>query len=132
MELRFTRGEYWLLENVVEHEFEVGALIWSDLELFLNKTGHGLTRKSMMNIPSPRNIEFQRMSDEKSLNAFCSFEPTIEIIEAPLVLKTNAKTALKNQVGRAATTDKISGTGLQGSETVSTSAAPVHPDDTEP
>lgn len=47
MELQLTRGEYWLLETVIEREFEVGALIWSDLELFLNKTGHGLTRKSM-------------------------------------------------------------------------------------
>ncbi len=59
-------------------------------------------------------------------------EPTIEIIEARVVLETDAKSALRNQVGRARTTDKISGTGLQGSQTASTSAAPVHPEDTEP
>ena len=59
-------------------------------------------------------------------------EPTIEIIEAPVVLETDAKPALRNQVGRASTTDKISGAGLQGSERVSTSAAPVPPEDTEP
>ena len=48
MEPRFTRGEYWLLETVVEREFEVWALIWSDLELYLNKKGHELTRKSVV------------------------------------------------------------------------------------
>ena len=34
MEPRFTRGEYWLLETVVEREFEVCALIDSNLESF--------------------------------------------------------------------------------------------------
>ena len=48
MEPRFTRGEYWLLETVVEHEFEIGALIDSDLELHLNKKGHGLARTSLI------------------------------------------------------------------------------------
>ena len=48
MEPRFTRGEYWLLETVVVREFEVCALNWSDLELYLNKRGHGLTRKSLV------------------------------------------------------------------------------------
>lgn len=48
MEPRFTRGEYWLLETVVEHEFEVCALIDSSLESFLNKKGHGLTRASLV------------------------------------------------------------------------------------
>ena len=44
MEPRFTRGEYWLLETVVEREFEVCALIDSSLESLWNKKGHGLTR----------------------------------------------------------------------------------------
>ena len=48
MEPRFTRGEYWLLETVVEHEFEVCALIESDLDSFLGKKGHGLTRTSLI------------------------------------------------------------------------------------
>ena len=48
MEPRFARGEYWLLETVVEHEFEVCALIDSNLELFWNKKGHGLTRASLV------------------------------------------------------------------------------------
>ena len=48
MEPRFTRGEYWLLETVVEHELEVCALIDDDLELHLNKKGHGLTRASLV------------------------------------------------------------------------------------
>ena len=41
MEPRFTRGEYWLLETVVRREFEVCALIESDLESFLGKKGMG-------------------------------------------------------------------------------------------
>ena len=48
MEPRFTRGEYWLLETVVEHEFEVCALIDSNFESFWNKKGHGLTRTSLV------------------------------------------------------------------------------------
>ena len=48
MEPRFTRGEYWLLETVVECEFEVCALIDSNLESFWNKKGHGLTRASLI------------------------------------------------------------------------------------
>ena len=48
MEPRFTRGEYWLLENVVEDEFAIGALIDSELELHPNKKWHGLTRTSLV------------------------------------------------------------------------------------
>lgn len=48
MEPRFTRGEYWLLENVVEQEFAVGALVGSELEFRINKTEHGLTRTALL------------------------------------------------------------------------------------
>ena len=48
MEPRFTRGEYWLLETVVEHELEICALIDNDLALRLNKKGHGLTRNALV------------------------------------------------------------------------------------
>ena len=59
-------------------------------------------------------------------------EPTIEIVDAPIVLETNAKPALRNQVGRAvATPGNTSSNGLQVSERVSTSNTPVHPADTE-
>ena len=46
MEPRFTRGEYWLLENVVEDECAIGALFRSESEFF-NIKGHGLTRASL-------------------------------------------------------------------------------------
>ena len=36
------------METVVEHEFEVCALIDSNLESFLDKKGHGLTRASLV------------------------------------------------------------------------------------
>ena len=48
MEPRFTRGEYWLLETVVEHEWDICGLIGDDLELHLNKKGHGLTRTALV------------------------------------------------------------------------------------
>ncbi len=50
MEPRFTRGEYWILETAVEHLFPVSALSDSDsdLELLLNKKGHGLTRTALV------------------------------------------------------------------------------------
>ena len=48
MDPRFTRGEYWLLQNVVEHEFAIGALMSNDLECFENKEGHGLTRPALI------------------------------------------------------------------------------------
>ena len=48
MEPRFTRGEYWLLETVVEQEWEICALIWSELEIVLNEKGHGLSRAALI------------------------------------------------------------------------------------
>ena len=59
-------------------------------------------------------------------------EPTIEIIEAPIVLETDAKPAKRNQVGRATTTGKISSADLHGTETVSTPKAPVQSEETNP
>ena len=59
-------------------------------------------------------------------------EPTIEIVEALTVLESNTKPALRNQVGRTVATDgKVTSNGLQFSESVSTSKAPMHPADTE-
>ena len=48
MDPRFTRGEYWILETVVKHEWDICGLMESDLELHLNKKGHGLTRTSLL------------------------------------------------------------------------------------
>ena len=45
-------------------------------------------------------------------------EPTIEIIEAPVVLETVAKPDMRNQIGRATTPGKNSSTGSQVSEEV--------------
>ena len=50
-------------------------------------------------------------------------EPTIEIIEASVVLKTNAKRALRNQVGRADASSKSTGTSLRMDERASTASA---------
>ena len=48
MEPRFTRGEYWLLETAVTCEWDIPILIESDLELHVNKKGHGLTRNALI------------------------------------------------------------------------------------
>ena len=48
-------------------------------------------------------------------------EPTIEIIDTPIILNTTAKPAVRNQVGQAATAGKNSGTGTQVSTTTTAS-----------
>ena len=48
MEPRFTRGEYWLLETVVEFLFPVSGLMDDDFEYSLNKKGHELTRDALV------------------------------------------------------------------------------------
>ena len=58
-------------------------------------------------------------------------EPTIAIIDAPVVLESDAKPALRNQAGRTTALDKRTRTGLQGSETVSTTGSPVYPENTK-
>ena len=49
-------------------------------------------------------------------------EPTIEIIDTPIILDITTKPAVRNQVGRAASVGKSSGTGTQISTTTTTSA----------
>ena len=48
-------------------------------------------------------------------------EPTIEIIDTPIILDITAKPAVRNQVGRAASVGKNSGTGTQVSTTTTAS-----------
>ena len=49
-------------------------------------------------------------------------EPTIEIVDTPIILDITAKPAVRNRVGQAATAGKTSGTGTQISTTTTTSA----------
>lgn len=76
----------------------------------------GLSNKYLVRFQKPYSFE-------------AASEPTIEIIEAPIVLDTDAKPALHSQVGRAIMTNKTNSPGLQDSETVSTPGAQVHPED---
>ncbi len=48
-------------------------------------------------------------------------EPTIEIIDTPIILNITAKPAVRNRVGQAATVGKSSGTGTQVSTTTTAS-----------
>ena len=50
-------------------------------------------------------------------------EPTVEIVDTPIILDIVAEPAVRNQVGRATTFDKNSNAGAQVSDVISTSAA---------
>ncbi len=63
---------------------------------------------------------------QKPYSLEAASEPTIEIIDAPVVFETHAKQAFRNQGGRAAKPRKTIGAGLQGSQTASTSDASVY------
>ncbi len=76
MEPRFTRGEYWLLEIAVEHEWSISGLIDSELELHLNKKGHGLTRASLLK--SLYRLRFQARDKREEENAEPSPPPSME------------------------------------------------------
>ena len=58
-------------------------------------------------------------------------EPTIAIIDAPVVLDTNAKPALRSQVGQGIALNQKTGAGLHESETVSTTELPRQPENIE-
>lgn len=47
-EPRLTRGEYWLLETVVEARIPLCWLDWASMEEALNKQGHGLDRPRLV------------------------------------------------------------------------------------
>ena len=58
-------------------------------------------------------------------------EPTIAIIDAPIILETDAKPALRNQAGQDTVLNQRTGAGLQDSETVSTTGLSGHPENVE-
>lgn len=55
---------------------------------------------------------------QKPYNLNAESETTVEIIDAPIVIDTQAEPDLRNQAGRSDTTGRDSGTGLQVSEPV--------------
>ena len=62
---------------------------------------------------------------QKPYNLNARSETTVEIIEAPIVLDTQAKSDLRNQAGRFDTTGKSKGAGPQVSEPVVLAAAQI-------
>ena len=60
---------------------------------------------------------------QKPYNFEAQSEPTIEIIEAPIVFDAESKPDVQNQVGQAVSSDKSTGTSPQAFENVSTSNA---------
>lgn len=74
----------------------------------------------VMGVGSQHLVRFQ-----KPYNLNAQSEITVEIIDAPLVLDTQAKPDLRNQTGRFDTTGKNSGKGPQVSESVVFAAAQI-------
>ncbi len=68
---------------------------------------------------------------QKPYSFEAAYEPTIEIIEAALVLETPIKPAVRNQRGSTGTTHKNGGTGSRASETDTTSNVFVSPEGPE-
>ena len=62
---------------------------------------------------------------QKPYNVNAQSEITVEIIDAPIVLDTQAKPDLRNQAGRFDTTGRSSGTGPQASKPIVLAAAQV-------
>ena len=62
---------------------------------------------------------------QKPYNVNAQSEITVEIIDAPIVLDTQAKSDLRNQAGRFDTTGRSSGTGPQASKPIVLAAAQV-------
>lgn len=79
IEPRFTRGEYWLLETVADSRFPVCALTRSDLELYLNKKGHGLTRATLVET-FYRLLSLGLIYAENESIGFISTEEQIELV----------------------------------------------------
>jgi len=71
----------------------------------------GLLVILMLNVSNQYLARFQKPYSFEAVS-----EPTIEIIEAPIVLDIDAKPALRNQVGRADIPSKSSSASLQASE----------------
>ena len=77
MEPRFTRGEYWLLETAVEGRFPVADLMDNDIEVTLNKKGHGLTHPALLETLHGL-IASGLISAENEVDGVISTHPQIE------------------------------------------------------
>ena len=77
MEPRFTRGEYWLLDTVVEFRFPISSLMADNLEENLNKKGHGLTRDTLIETLH-RLIAWGLISAKSEVDAPISTHPQVE------------------------------------------------------
>ena len=77
MEPRFTRGEYWILVTAVEGRFPVADLMDSDIEVTLNKKGHGLTRDALIETLH-RLISWGLISVKNEVEGVISTHPQIE------------------------------------------------------
>ena len=88
---------------------------------FLPWMAFGAAAVFLLLLLSASNQYFVRFQKPYSFEA--QSEPTIEIVDAPVVLNIDAKPAVRNQTGRADTTNQNSTAGVQVSEPVLASNA---------
>ena len=112
-----------LTENIVKKTAEIQPISPSSSKPLLPWAISAATAIFIFLIMGTGSQYLSRFQKPYNLNA--QSEITVEIIDAPIVLDTQAKPDLRNQAGRFDTTGKSNGTGPQVSEPVMLAAAQV-------
>ena len=112
-----------LTENILKKTAELQPISPTSSKPLLPLAISGATALFIFLIMGVGSQYLSRFQKPYNLNA--QSEITVEIIDAPIVLDTQAKPDLRNQAGRFDTTGKSSGTGQQVSEPVMLAAAQV-------
>ena len=105
-----------LTENIARKVSDVKLTPAPTSKPFLPWTAFGATVVFVLLLLSASNQYLVRFQKPYSFEA--QSEPTIEIVDAPVVLDIEAKPAVRNQTGRADTTNQSGNAGVQVSESV--------------
>ena len=107
-----------LTENIMQQVADLKPTPTPDGKPLLPWVAFGATGILVILMLTVSNQYLARFQKPYSFDA--TSEMTIEIIEAPIVLETDAKPAVRNQIGQTAVLGKSSSAGLQASERDST------------
>ena len=105
-----------LTENIAQKVSDVKLTPSPTSKPFLPWLAFGAAAVLVLLLLSASNQYLVRFQKPYSFEA--QSEPTIEIVDAPVVLDIEAKPAVRNQTGRADTTNQSSNAGMQVSESV--------------
>lgn len=78
---KFTRGEYWILNSVVESAIPICWLDWENIEQVLNKSTHGMNRRQLEDT-------FLEMSEKGLIDVYVSGEWNRKVFLTPEKLDT--------------------------------------------